>query len=84
MEFYGQTLGLRRTVYRPERNFAEFEPGNVTLNVMDPVKMGIGDLSPNANPIALHVDDMEEARATLEGRGVSFMLGGSFPSAIQV
>ncbi len=81
VEFYGETLGLRRTVYRPERNFAEFEPGNVTLNVMDPVKMGIGDLSPNANPIALHVDDMEEARATLESRGVSFM-GDTFDTGV--
>ena len=23
--FYGETLGLRRSAYRPERNFAEFE-----------------------------------------------------------
>ena len=34
--FYGETLGLPRSVYRPERNFAEFETGTVTLNVVDP------------------------------------------------
>ena len=34
--------------------------------------MGIGSLRPNANPIALHVDDVAAARATLEGRGVAF------------
>ncbi|HWI72280.1 MAG TPA: VOC family protein, partial [Baekduia sp.] len=37
--FYGDTLGLRRSVYMPERNFAEFETGTVTLNVLDPVRM---------------------------------------------
>jgi catechol 2,3-dioxygenase-like lactoylglutathione lyase family enzyme len=40
--FYETTLGLRRTVYRPERSFAEFETGTVTLNVLDPQRMGIG------------------------------------------
>ena len=34
--------------------------------------MGIGELKPNANPIALHVDDVAGARAALEERGVSF------------
>ena len=35
VEFYGETLGLRRSVYMPERNFAEFETGNLTLSVVD-------------------------------------------------
>ena len=72
VEFYDKTLGLERSVYRPERNFAEFETGTVTLNLMDPVKMGLGELSPNRNPLALHVEDVEAARAALEERGVSF------------
>ena len=72
VEFYGTTLGLTRSAYRPERNFAEFETGTVTLNVMDPVKMGVGELSPNANPIALHVEDVQTARASLAERGVQF------------
>jgi predicted enzyme related to lactoylglutathione lyase len=72
VEFYGSAVGLRRSKYMPERNFAEFEPGTVTLNVMDPVKMGIGELKPNANPIALHVDDVAASRAALEARGVTF------------
>jgi extradiol dioxygenase family protein len=29
--FYGDTLGLRRSVYMPDRHFAEFETGNLTL-----------------------------------------------------
>jgi len=71
--FYGETLGLRRSVYRPDRNFAEFETGTVTLSVVDPERMGIGELRPNANHVALQVQDVAAARATLEARGVEFM-----------
>ena len=28
--FYGETLGLPRSVFRPDRGFAEFETGNLT------------------------------------------------------
>jgi predicted enzyme related to lactoylglutathione lyase len=70
--FYGETLGLHRSTYRPERNVAEFETGTVTLSVVDPERMGIGDFQPNANHVALHVDDVAAARATLEERGVAF------------
>src|SRR4051794_24235 len=73
VEFYGETLGLARSVHMPERSFAEFETGTVTLNVHDPVKMGIGELRPNANHIALHVEDVGAARSALEERGVQFM-----------
>jgi predicted enzyme related to lactoylglutathione lyase len=71
--FYGDALGLPRSVYVPDRNFAEFETGTVTLSVVDPVKMGIGDFKANANHIALQVDDVHAARETLEERGVTFM-----------
>jgi predicted enzyme related to lactoylglutathione lyase len=70
--FYGTTLGLPRSVYRPERNFAEFETGTVTLSVVNPERMGIGSFLPNANHVALHVEDVAAARATLEERGVAF------------
>jgi catechol 2,3-dioxygenase-like lactoylglutathione lyase family enzyme len=70
--FYGETLGLHRSVYRPERNFAEFETGTVTLDVVDPEKMGIGEFSANANFLALHVEDVAAARSQLEARGVEF------------
>jgi predicted enzyme related to lactoylglutathione lyase len=73
VEFYGTTLGLRRSMYKPERNFAEFETGTVTLSVVDPERMGIGQFTPNANHIALHVEDVAAARKALEDRGVSFM-----------
>lgn len=70
--FYGETLGLPRSVYRPDRGFAEFETGNLTLNVFDPRVVG-REFAAAPNPIALHVDDVAAARATLEGRGVRFM-----------
>jgi predicted enzyme related to lactoylglutathione lyase len=70
--FYGDTLGLPRSAYRPERGFAEYETGTVTLSMYDPVRVGAGGFTPNANPIALHVDDVEQARKTLEERGVTF------------
>jgi|SRR5690348_6622159 predicted enzyme related to lactoylglutathione lyase len=71
VEFYGKTLGLQRSVYMPERNFAEFETGNLTLNIMNAEAMG---LEHNAlrNALALHVDDVAAARSALESRGVTF------------
>ena len=71
VEFYGSTVGLPRSVYLKERNYAEFETGNVTLSVYDPEKMGLQH-KVNPNAIALHVDDVAQARATLEERGVAF------------
>jgi predicted enzyme related to lactoylglutathione lyase len=71
-EFYGTTLGLHRSVYRPERHFAEFETGTLTLSVVVAEAMGLG-YQPNGNPLALHVDDVAAARAGLEERGVTFM-----------
>jgi predicted enzyme related to lactoylglutathione lyase len=71
VEFYGTTLGLTRSVYMPERHWAEFETGNLTLSVVMPDAMGF-EYRPNANPIALHVDDVAASRSALEERGVSF------------
>ena len=82
VQFYGEVLGMPRAVYMPERNFAEFEPGDVTLNIYNPVAMGIAqEHSPNANPYALHVDDVAAARAELESRGVEFM-GDTFDTGV--
>ncbi len=70
-DFYGNTLGLARAVYYPERNFAEFETGNLTLSLINGEAVGIGH-NLNRNAIALHVDDVAAARRTLEERGVEF------------
>jgi predicted enzyme related to lactoylglutathione lyase len=71
VEFYGDTLGLRRSVYLPDRNYAEFETGNLTLSVFNAEAMGL-EHHPSRNALALHVDDVQEARRALEERGVSF------------
>jgi predicted enzyme related to lactoylglutathione lyase len=79
--FYGETLGLRRSVYRPDRSFAEFDTGTVTLSILDPERMGVGSFKANANHIALQVDDVAQARARLEERGVAF-LGDIFDTGV--
>ncbi len=71
VNFYENTLGLECSVCNRERHYAEFETGNVTLSVWDPQAMGM-EHKPSPNPIALHVEDMEAARATLQERGVTF------------
>ena len=79
--FYRDTLGLRQTVYAPERNHAEFDTGTVTFSIVNPEKMGIGAFQANANHFALQVDDVAAARATLEERGVEFM-GDIFDTSV--
>ncbi len=69
--FYGDTLGLTRSVYRPDRHFAEFETGNLTLSIIDAEAMGLTH-QVSGNAIALHVDDVAAARERLEAAGVSF------------
>jgi predicted enzyme related to lactoylglutathione lyase len=69
--FYGETLGLSRSVYMPERNFAEFETGNLTINLMNAEKMGLPHVT-FTNPLALHVDDVPAVRTALEQKGVVF------------
>jgi catechol 2,3-dioxygenase-like lactoylglutathione lyase family enzyme len=50
---------------------AEFETGNLTLQVLDAKAIG-REFQPHP-PIALRVDDVEAARAELESRGVEFI-----------
>jgi len=69
--FYGDVLGLPRSVYIPERHFSEYETGNLTLSVYNAEAMGLNH-AVNPNHIALHVDDVAAARARLESRGVEF------------
>jgi catechol 2,3-dioxygenase-like lactoylglutathione lyase family enzyme len=69
--FYGDTLGLRRSIYVPERKYAEFETGNLTLMVIDPPGMTVEEKK-SRNAVALRVDDVHESRALLAERGVEF------------
>ena len=80
VEFYGETLGLARSAYRPDRHFAEFETGNLTLSIIDAEKMGL-EHHTMRHEVALHVDDVQAARKTLEERGVSFR-GDTFDTGV--
>jgi predicted enzyme related to lactoylglutathione lyase len=80
VDFYGAKLGLHRSVYVPERHYAEFETGNLTLSVINLEKMGMEHhVSPN--PIALHVTDIEAARGALEQQGIGFV-GDTFDTGV--
>jgi len=78
--FYGDTLGLPRSVHRPDRGFAEFETGNLTLNLMNAEQMGL-EHHVVRNAVALHVDDVAAARARLQEKGVAFM-GDTFDTGV--
>jgi predicted enzyme related to lactoylglutathione lyase len=76
LEFYGGVLGLERSSVwqRPGQDAvgAEFETGTVTVAIIPSERLGIG-FQPNKVPLALHVDDVEAARAELESKGVTFL-----------
>ena len=71
-EFYGNVLGLRRSKRWGDRPAGEFETGTLTIAVMQADAFGI-EFEPHSLPIALHVDDVESARAQLEASGVTFL-----------
>ena len=68
--FYGDTLGLAMSSEFGEQ-FAEFETGNLTLMLVDPVSLG-QEFRPSTGAIALRVPDVHAERARLEGLGVTF------------
>jgi predicted enzyme related to lactoylglutathione lyase len=72
LKFYGETLGLEHSVDYEKIPAGEFETGSLTLQVMDAASVG-REFSPNSHPIALHVEDVEAARAKLETAGVEFL-----------
>ena len=69
--FYGDTLGLPFSKRWGNMPAGEFETGTLTLAVMQSDAFGL-EFKPHTHPIALHVDDVEAARAELEGEGVTF------------
>jgi predicted enzyme related to lactoylglutathione lyase len=70
--FYGGTLGLERSAEYGKIDGCEFETGNLTLQVMHAEAIG-REFNPSEHPIALHVDDVQAARAELEAKGVQFL-----------
>jgi predicted enzyme related to lactoylglutathione lyase len=70
-EFYGGVLGLECSTRWGQMPAAEFETGTLTIAVMQSDAFGI-EFAPHSHPIALHVDDVEAARAELEAKGIAF------------
>jgi predicted enzyme related to lactoylglutathione lyase len=70
-EFYGDVLGLERSIRWGDMPAGEFETGSLTIAVMQSDAFGL-EFQPHTHPIALHVDDVEAARAELEAHGVTF------------
>ena len=70
--FWGEVLGLPVRKRWGQMPAVEFETGNLTIAVMQSDAFGM-EFRPSNQPIALHVEDFEAAKAELESRGVEFM-----------
>ena len=68
--FYRDTLGLEQIGHG---GWPEFQLGeNVSLYLLDPTNIGREFTGPHTAPIALRVPDVEDARRSLEAKGVEF------------
>ena len=70
-EFYGETLGLEFSKRWGNMPAGEFETGSLTIALMEPDAFGM-EFRRSSSAIALHVEDLDGARAELEGKGVTF------------
>jgi len=77
--FYRDTLGLEQI---GEGAWPEFQLGeNVSLYLVDPTNIGQEFRGPHSSPIALRVADVEEARTSLEAKGIVFE-GDTFDTSV--
>jgi catechol 2,3-dioxygenase-like lactoylglutathione lyase family enzyme len=75
--FYVDTLGLRPD----DKARFEFWVGETCFGIWEPSRLG-REFAPQKNGhLALHVDDVAEARKELEGKGVEF-LGDTFDTGV--
>jgi len=70
-KFYGETLGLQFSKRWGDMPAGEFETGSLTIALMEPDAFGM-EPGRSTNAIALHVENVEAARAELERKGVKF------------
>jgi catechol 2,3-dioxygenase-like lactoylglutathione lyase family enzyme len=80
VEFYGETLGLKRNPLAHEE-WPEFETGNVTILLNTPEQTGV-PFSPSNTAIALRVPDVAEAMKKLEEAGVTFAFPEAYDSGV--
>lgn len=66
--FYGETLGLRKD----DSGDFEYWVGETCLGIWEPARQGMPWAPQKNGHLALHVEDVEAARAELEGKGVTF------------
>ena len=71
LEFYCGLLGMEHSVDYGKIPGGEVEAGDLTLQVVDAASIG-REFQPSGSPLALHVEDVEAARAELEAQGVEF------------
>ena len=71
--FYGDVLGLERSKQWGSMPAREYETGSLTIALMQSDAFGI-EFERHSHPIALHVEDVEAARAELTSRGVAFLM----------
>jgi len=75
--FYVETLGLR-----PDDGADyEFWVGETCFTIWEPAKQGFEFSPEKCSQLALHVEDIEAARAELEARGVNFF-GDTFDTGV--
>jgi catechol 2,3-dioxygenase-like lactoylglutathione lyase family enzyme len=75
--FYVDTLGLRPD----DHGKAEFWVGETCCGIYEPATVGMEFAPQKTAHLALHVDDMEAARAEYESRGVQFA-GETFDTGV--
>ncbi len=71
--FYRDVLGLEESKRWGDMPAMEFETGNLTVAIMQTDAFG-RDFAAHSQPVAFQVDDVESARAELEGKGVQFQM----------
>lgn len=75
--FYVDTLGLRPD----EGSDYEFWVGETCFGIWEPEKQGMEFSAEKCSHLALHVEDIEAARAELESKGVTFF-GETFDTGV--
>ena len=75
--FYGELLGLRADAHSKH----EFWAGDTCLAIWEPEAQGVTFQAQKNAQLALHVADVEQARAELEAKGVEFF-GDTFDSSV--
>jgi catechol 2,3-dioxygenase-like lactoylglutathione lyase family enzyme len=75
--FYRDTLELRPDAHGQ----SEFWAGDTCLSIWEPARLGMPFAPQKNGHLALHVDDVEAARAELESKGIEF-IGDTFDTGV--